>query len=155
MTNELIINGKDMDTIGVSMGDGFVSTLTDFPPMKGMVENKSPLQNGKRLAIKKGWVPKVDENNYNLIFTISGNSKDEYMNNKQALKEMFISGELVLQMPKVNSEYYHLWYRKSQSFAENKGRTFGKISASFNEPNPSARDKDLPDDSTVESSVTT
>ena len=49
-------------------------------------------------------------------------------------------GVVDIQIPANSSEVYHLIYTgKSVTYAQSLDRTFGKISAKFNEPNPANR----------------
>ena len=73
MKNELIINGKDaFETWGVNMGDGFLESLYSPAPMKGVIENKSRLEHGKRVIFNN---PKKDERELTLVFILMGDSQ--------------------------------------------------------------------------------
>ena len=138
MKNELIINNKDAyATWGVRMGDNFLDVLGASSPMKEFIENKSRLEHGKRVIINN---PKVDEREITLSFTIEGNSQSDYQSKKKAFFDELYKGKIDIQVPANSSEIYHLIYLgKSITYAQGLDRTFGKISAKFNEPNPANR----------------
>ena len=134
----LLINNKDAYTIwGVRMGEGFLDVLGASSPMKEFIENKSRLEHGKRVIINN---PKVDEREITLSFTIEGNSLSDYQVKKKAFFEELYKGAVDIQVPANSNEIYHLIYLgKSVTYAQSLDRTFGKISAKFNEPNPANR----------------
>ena len=134
--NELLINGENAYTTwGVRMGEGFLDVIGASAPMKDFIENKSRLEHGKRVIINN---PKVDEREITLSFTIEGNSQSDYQAKKKAFFEELYKGVVDIQVPANSNEIYHLIYLgKSVAYAQSLDHTFGKISAKFNEPNPS------------------
>ena len=136
--NELLINGENAYTTwGVRMGDGFLDVLGASSPMKEFIENKSRLEHGKRVIINN---PKVDEREITLSFTIEGNSQSDYQSKKKAFFDELYKGKIDIQIPANSSEDYHLNNTgKSVTYEQSLDRTFGKISAKFNEPNPANR----------------
>ena len=135
---ELIINNKDaLKEWGVRMGEGFLDVIGASAPMKDFIENKSRLEHGKRVIINN---PKVDEREITLSFTIEGSSQSDYQSKKKAFFNELYKGKVDIQIPANSSEVYHLIYTgKSVTYAQSLDRTFGKISAKFNEPNPANR----------------
>ena len=135
---DLLINEKDaFATWGVRMGEGFLDVIGASAPMKDFIENKSRLEHGKRVIINN---PKVDEREITLSFTIEGNSQSDYQSKKKAFFDELYKGKIDIQIPANSSEVYHLIYTgKSVTYAQSLDRTFGKISAKFNEPNPANR----------------
>ena len=136
--DELLINGENAYTTwGVRMGEGFLDVIGASAPMKDFSENKSRLEHGKRVIINN---PKVDEREITLSFTIEGNSQSDYQSKKKAFFDELYKGKIDIQIPANSSEVYHLIYTgKSVTYAQGLDRTFGKISAKFNEPNPANR----------------
>ena len=134
--NELLINGENAYTTwGVRMGEGFLDVIGASSPMKEFIENKSRLEHGKRVIIND---PKIDEREITLSFTIEGNSQSDYQAKKKAFFEELYKGVVDIQVPANSNEIYHLIYLgKSVAYAQSLDQTFGKISAKFNEPNPS------------------
>ena len=129
--DELLINGENAYTTwGVRMGEGFLDVIGASAPMKDFIENKSRLEHGKR----------VDEREISLSFTIESNSQSDYQAKKKAFFDELYKGVVDIQIPANSSEVYHLIYTgKSVTYAQSLDRTFGKISAKFNEPNPANR----------------
>ena len=138
MANELIINNKDAySTWGVRVGDGFLDTIGAPSPMKEYIENKSRLEHGKRVIVGS---PKLDEREVTLTFTIKGKSKSDYQTKKKSFFDELYKGKVDIQIPENGNEVYHLLYLgKSITYAQSLGRTFGKLSAKFSEPNPANR----------------
>ena len=134
--SDLLINTQDAYTTwGVRMGEGFLDVLGASSPMKEFIENKSRLEHGKRVIIND---PKIDEREITLSFTIEGNSQSDYQAKKIAFFEELYKGVVNIQVPANSNEIYHLIYLgKSVAYAQSLDQTFGKISAKFNEPNPS------------------
>lgn len=136
---DLLINNKDAYiTWGVRMGDGFLDALSAAAPMKEFIENKSRLEHGKRVIINN---PRVDEREMTLSFTIEGSSQSDYQAKKKAFFDELYKGAVDIKIPANSTEIYHLVYLgKSVTYAQSLDRTFGKVSAKFNEPNPVNRD---------------
>lgn len=134
--SDLLINTQDAYTTwGVRMGEGFLDVLGASSPIKEFIENKSRLEHGKRVIIND---PKIDEREITLSFTIEGNSQSDYQAKKKAFFEELYKGVVDIQVPANSNEIYHLIYLgKSVAYAQSLDQTFGKISAKFNEPNPS------------------
>ena len=133
--SDLLINTQDAYTTwGVRMGEGFLDVLGASSPMKEFIENKSRLEHGKRVIINN---PKVDEREITLSFA---SSRSDYQSKKKAFFDELYKGKVDIQVPANSSEIYHLIYLgKSITYAQSLDRTFGKISAKFNEPNPANR----------------
>lgn len=134
---DLIINGFDaFRQWGVRMDDGFLDAIFAPEPMKEFVENKSRLQNGKQVLYNN---PKIDERDVTLVFTLEGNSPDDYHTKYSAFKTELQKGKVEIKVPALGDQVYRLTYLRSASFGLNISRTFSKISIKFNEPNPTNR----------------
>ena len=137
MRGDLIINGKDaFNTWGVDMGEGFLNSLLTPPPVKDYIENKSRLENGKRVILDN---KKDDERDFNLIFTIKGSNQSDYVSKLKAFMTEVSSGSVSINVPAIGNEVYHVYYKNSISFAFSLDRTFSKIAMKVCEPNPSDR----------------
>lgn len=138
MKGELIINGKDAWTQwGVNMGEGFIDTLDAPLPMKEYIENESRLEDGKRVLTSN---VKKDSREITLSFTITGTSENDYRTKKKAFEAELYKGSLTVSVPKVSADVYHLIYTgKNISYGLSIDRCFGRLSAKFEEPNPSER----------------
>ena len=72
MEGEFYINDKDAYTTwGISMDTSSLSALMTPPPMKEFIENKSRLENGKRVITSDS---KIDERNITLTFNLTAKS---------------------------------------------------------------------------------
>lgn len=137
MKGDLFINGKDAFlTWGVNMGDSFIETLLAPCPMKEVIENKSRIENGKRVILTDR---KYDERELTLNFTLRGTSQADYLSKYKSFITDISSGEVLVKVPALGVEVYHLYYLRSASYGMGGSRTFSKISVKMNEPNPANR----------------
>lgn len=135
---DLLINGKDaLRTWGVRMGDSFLDTINGYYPLKEYITNNDRLKDGVQYA---NVIPKVNERNLTLNFTMEGaNASDFTAKNKAFIAEMR-KGDVSIQVPDDSPDVYHLKYTgKSCTFARNTERTFAKLGLAFIEPNPTNR----------------
>lgn len=137
---DLIINGRDaLQVWGVRMGDKFLDVLGASSPMKEFIENKSRLENGKRVIVAN---PKLDSREITLGFTIEGETPSDFKDKKKQFYDELYKGEITIQVPENGNEVYHLTYLgKSATYAQSLDRTFGKCSMKFCEYNPAKRDE--------------
>lgn len=137
MKGDLLINGKDaFDTWGVNMGDNFLNILLTPPPVKQYCENKSRLEDGKRVILGN---KKEDERDMTLTFTIQGASQNDYISKYRAFMIEMSSGLVSINVPALGRDVYHVYYKNAVSYAMNIERTFSKISMKVCEPNPAER----------------
>lgn len=134
---DLLINGKDALTEwGVRMGDNFLDVLNGYYPMKDYITNNDRTQDGVQYV----GIPKVNERNITLNFTMEGNSASDFTAKNNAFVEVMRGGDVVIQVPEDSPAVYHLKYTgKSCTFARNTERTFAKLGLAFIEPNPTNR----------------
>ena len=134
---DLLINGKDaLIEWGVRMGDNFLDVLNGYYPMKDYITNNDRTQDGVQYVS----IPKVNERNITLNFTMEGNSASDFTAKNKAFVEVMRGGDVVIQVPEDSPAVYHLKYTgKSCTFARNTERTFAKIGLAFIEPNPTNR----------------
>lgn len=135
MNGDLLINGKDAwTTWGVRMGDDFLNVIDGFNEMKDYIENESRLEHGKRVITDNA---KVDSREITLQFTIEGSSESDYRTKKKAFQTEMEKGAVNIKVPALGTDIYKLVYLgKSVSYAMSSDRCFGKVSAKFEEPNP-------------------
>ena len=132
---DLIINGFDAFLQwGIRMGDGFLDAIFAPEPLKEFIENKSRLNNGKQVVYNN---PKIDERDVTLVFTLEGETPDDYLSKYSAFKTELQKGKIEIKVPALGNQVYRLTYLRSASCELNTPRTFSKISVKFNEPNPS------------------
>lgn len=131
------------DVYGVNMGEGFLSAIDSVPALKDFVESQSRLEHGKRVVIAN---PRVESADLTLAFTISGHNKGtdpktQFLTNKQQFLNLLTCGGIDIQVPPAfGTKVFHLIYKgKNASYALNRSRTFCKLSAKFEEPNPTNR----------------
>lgn len=136
---ELIINKYSVyDTFGVRMGDGFLDALTEPLTLKENIENESRLEHGKRIIIDEN--PKIASRELLLDFTITGSSKEDFLQKKNSFLALMYKGEITLQVPQESPDVYHLIYRsKGTDYGMNAQRTFCHMMLKFVEPNPANR----------------
>lgn len=135
---DLIINGRDAYVVwGVRMGDKFLDALNAPVPLKDFIENKSRLEDGKRVEVLN---VKLDERELTLTFTVEGDTPTDYQTKRDSFYSELYKGKIDISITENGSEVYHLVYLgKSITYAQSVDRTFGKISAKFVEVNPADR----------------
>ncbi len=136
---ELKINKYSVyDTFGVRMGDGFLDALTEPLTLKENIENESRLEHGKRIIVDDN--PKIASRELLLDFTITGSSKEDFLQKKNSFLALMYKGEITLQVPQESPDVYHLIYRgKGTDYGMNAQRTFCHMMLKFVEPNPANR----------------
>ena len=92
MEGEFYINDKDAYTTwGISMDTSSLSALMTPPPMKEFIENKSRLENGKRVITSDS---KIDERNITLTFNLTAKSEDLFFVRYNSFCEELATGVL-------------------------------------------------------------
>lgn len=136
---DLIINNRNAFLVwGVRMGDKFLDVLGASVPMKELIENKSRLEHGKRVITTN---PRLDSREITLTFTIEGETPSDFADKKRRFYEELYKVKMAIQVPENGDEVYHLNYLgKSATYGQSLDRTFGKLSAKFEEINPAIRD---------------
>ena len=126
---ELLINGKNAFTEwGVRMGEDFLDTLNGYYTLKEYITNNDRTQDGVQYV----GIPKVNERNITLNFTIEGNSASDFTAKNKAFVEVMRKGDITIQVPDDSSDIYHLKYTgNSCTFARNVERTFAKVGFGF------------------------
>lgn len=135
---DLLINGLDAyQQWGVRMGDGFMGALKAAAPLKEYITNDSALKNGVDYC---EMVPKVNERDLILPFTIEGDTVADYDSHYDEFLDVLQQGNVTVQVPSRSDKVYHLKYTGQQvTYAENTEGTFSKFSAKFKEPDPTFR----------------
>lgn len=135
---ELLINGVDAYLMyGVRMGDGFMSALKASAPLKDYVTNENALKDGVDYCSE---IPKLDEREMTLPFTIEGDTVADYDSHYDNFLNVLQRGDVTIQVPLRSSAVYHLKYTGKQiTYSENLQGTFSKFSAKFKEPDPTFR----------------
>ena len=138
MKGQLFINNKDAYTTwGVSMGDNFIDNLEAPLSLKDYISNESRAEHGKRVITDSSLI-KIASRDVTLQFHVCGSSTEDYMAKKKAFQTELYSGVIDIKIPSRGTEVYHLLYQGKQvSFSQTSME--GKISAKFEEPNPTNR----------------
>lgn len=136
---KLIINKKDaLKTWGVKMYDNFIDNLNAMASMKDYVTNTNRLKDGVQYCKT---IPKLDERDVTLTFTLEGKNHDDFLEKKNAfLAELYLS-DLEIEVPDDSDNVYFLKYVNGVSYGQNVNRTFAKIGVKFKEPNPAKRSR--------------
>lgn len=136
----LIINTKDaLTTWGVRMYDGFLDSLNTAAPLKEYVTNSNRLKDGVQYC---NTVPKLDERDVTLTFTLTGKNHNDFLAKKTAFLEELYKSNVEIEVPDDSDAVYFLKYVKCTVYGQNISRTFAKIGVNFKEPNPARRTRD-------------
>lgn len=126
----LKINNKNAwDTWNVRMGDSFIDAIAMFPSLKPFIENKSRLENRKRVIVNN---PKIDTKEITLTFDISGLSKDDFLSHKNSFMEELLKGKIQLEVPDLKISKV-LCYKNGVSYAESLTHTYCQVAIKFEE----------------------
>ena len=123
--SDLIINGVDALEHGIRMGEGFLNELLCPAPMKEFITNESRLEHGKRVIYNE---PRFDSRDLTLVFTIEGNTPQQYLVNLQYFNSILAKGKIEIKVPAISDEVFILTYQRSSGFGLNLERTFSKVS---------------------------
>ena len=137
MKEQLYINNILASSYGIRMGDGFLDKLLSPCELKEFVTNESRLENGTRYITSPA---KIKARSLSLSFNIHGDSEAEYKNNKAWLFNIFYSGRLELSVRNESNDIFRLVYTgKSVTYGEDMTHLNGKVTAGFDEPDPTDR----------------
>ena len=133
---ELYINGDDaFAEYGMSMESSALSSLMTPPPSKEFIENKSRLENGKRVVTSN---PMVDERELSLQFHIKANGKSDFLVKYSKLCDVLASGVLEISTSYQQGVVYRMIYVSCTQFSEYR-LGMAKFTLRLNEPNPTNR----------------
>lgn len=133
---ELYINGADaFAEYGMSMESSALSSLMTPPPSKEFIENKSRLENGKRVVTSN---PMVDERELSLQFHIKANGKSDFLVKYSKLCDVLASGVLEISTSYQQGVVYRMIYVSCTQFSEYR-LGMAKFTLRLNEPNPTNR----------------
>lgn len=133
---ELKINGKDAYTEwGISFDQTALSTLMTPPPNKSYIENKSRLENGKKVLVHN---PKVDERSVTLSFNLTARNDGEFFERYNSFCEELRGGLLNIETKYQNGVVYKMVYENCTQFSQ-LIREIARFSLKLVEPNPNDR----------------
>lgn len=123
---------------GVSLEQTSLSKLMTPAPNKEIVENKSDLQDGKRIT-RDVTSPKKDERNISLILNITAASKSDFLS-KYGLfcTEILDKGFFDMKTSYIPNTIYRMTYLDCTQFQEFM-MGMAKFTLSLNEPDPTNR----------------
>ena len=136
MPGELFINGKDAYiTWGITMDETSLSDLMTPAPNKALIENKSRLEDGKRVITSS---PKKDERNLTLQINITAPDKDTFFARYDSFCDELDKGILEIKTKYQPNVVYRTIYISCSQFSQFM-RGIGKFVLKLNEPNPKNR----------------
>ena len=136
MEGEFYINDKDSYTTwGISMDTSSLSALMAPPPMKEFIENKSRLENGKRVITSNS---KIDERNITLTFNLTAKSEDQFFARYNSFCEELATGVLHIRSKYQPNVVYKTIYLSCNQFTQFM-RGIASFSLKLVEPNPADR----------------
>lgn len=128
-------NWKDAyEVYGISFDQTALSTLMTPPPNKAYIDNKSRLNNGKRVIVNS---PKVDERSLTLTFNLTANSEDQFFSRYYLFCNLLSKGKLELKT-KYQTVVYRMVYESCSQFSQLM-RGIAKFSLKLTEPDPTDR----------------
>lgn len=141
---ELYINGTDAFVAwGVSLDSSALSALMTPAPLKDMIENKSALENGKRVIRDKR---KLDERTLTLGLNVTGKNGSSFLYNySRFCSDVLAKGSMDITTKYQSGVIYHLDYVSCNQFGEY-GLEMGKYSLRVVEPNPANRSDNYSED---------
>lgn len=138
MTGDLFINGKDAYIEwGISLDDTSLSALMTPPPNKELIENKSRLENGKRLVIDDSII-KVDERTISLQINLTASTKELFFIRYNSFCEELKKGVIYIKTKYQPNILYRTIYLSCSQFSQFM-QGIGKFTLRLNEPNPCNR----------------
>lgn len=133
---ELHINGQDAYTRwGISFDQTALSTLMTPSPNKAYIENKSRLEDGKRVIVHN---PKVDERSVTLTFNLTAKSEDEFFTRYNSFCEELKKGYMEIETKYQENVIYRMVYESCTQFSQ-LIREIAKFSLKLTEPDPTNR----------------
>ncbi len=138
MRGELFINGKDAYTEwGISMDTSALSALMTPAPNKDLPENKSRLEDGKRVIIDSSLLKK-DERSLNLTINLTAKNEDEFFTKYNSFCEELATGRLNIRTKYQPDVLYRTIYKSCSQFTQFM-RGIAYFSLKLEEPNPRER----------------
>lgn len=129
----LHINGTPMD--GIEMGDGFMNAIGGSVPMKEYVKNDNALLDG----VQYDEAPHLDERTVTLPFYISGDSIENFEQNKAAFYAALYAGSVELSVPSRSAAVYRMKYIDGAQYGQSRNGCFARFQGKFVEPDPTDR----------------
>lgn len=133
---ELHINGKDAYTEwGISFDQSALSALMTPPPNKAYIENKSRVENGKKIIVDN---PKVDERSVTLSFNLTAKDSVQFFERYNRFCEELKKGWLEITTQYQEGVVYRMVYNNCTQFSQ-LVREIARFSLKLTEPDPTDR----------------
>lgn len=130
----ITINNKLLSDYGAEMLAGSYNSLLKPAQLKPWVSNEPVNGNGVQYIIPKTGEIFVAERQVDLIFSVIGDTKEEFLSNYRNFIALLQSGELDFYIPDLGRHYY-LKYENCTSF-DHIALLACKVAVKFSEPNP-------------------
>lgn len=131
---EIKINNKPLSDYGAEMLAGSYNSLLKPAQLKPWVSNEPVNGDGVQYIIPETEEIFVAERQVDLIFSVIGDTKEEFLSNYRTFIALLQSGMLDFYIPDLGRHYY-LKYENSTSF-DHIALLACKIAVKFSEPNP-------------------
>lgn len=131
---EITINNKPLSDYGAEMLAGSYNSLLKPAQLKPWVSNEPVNGNGVQYIIPKTEEVFVAERHVDLLFSVIGDTKEEFLSNYRDFIALLQSGMLDFEIPDLGRHYY-LKYENCTSF-DHIALLACKIAVKFSEPNP-------------------
>lgn len=138
MKGELFINGKDAYLEwGVSMDTSSLSALMTPAPNKGLPENKSRLEHGKKVIIDAS-LNKIDERQFTLTINLTARNEADFFDRYNSFCQELHKGKLDINTKYQPGVIYRTIYKSCNQFSQFM-RGIAHFSLRLEEPNPKDR----------------
>lgn len=131
---EITINNKPLSDYGAEMLAGSYNSLLKPAQLKPWLSNEPVNGNGVKYIIPETGEIFVAERQVDLLFSVIGDTKEEFISNYRDFIALLQSGELDFNIPDLGRHYY-LKYENCTSF-EHIALLACKIAVKFSEPDP-------------------
>lgn len=131
---EITINNKPLSDYGAEMLAGSYNSLLKPAQLKPFVSNEPVNGNGVQYIIPGTGEIFVAERQVDLLFSVIGDTKEEFISNYRDFIALLQSGKLDFYIPDLGRHYY-LKYENCTSF-EHIALLACKIAVKFSEPDP-------------------
>lgn len=129
---EMTINDTDALSLGVHMGDGFISEIDNLLTPKEYITNESRLRHGVSVLYND----RVAKREVNLPFVILGTNEADFRAKRNAFEEILLAGEVVIGVPTLGKKYTLTYMASTPTYKLNRKRNCAMISVKFLEANP-------------------
>lgn len=132
------IDGVALSSIGVHMGDSFISTLMTPATLKDFATNDARTRNGVQILTSS---PRRSSRDLSLTFIICGDTPEELTANEAKFYELIGNIRVGLFVPAVSEEatFWLTYTGKNVTYSIDLARTVSKFTGKFTEADPTSR----------------